>query len=854
MGRASRMSRSLSTSRAALAALGATGLGALLCGSSPATAPPASAGPGMARLPIVFEENRGQTDGAVKFVARAPGYTLFLQDDGAVFRLKPPRRRRSLRDSAFDRPSPEAVRRLSTPDRAAVVRLGLAGARRGRARGAGAEGGGVHYLKQRRVTAPAYRRAEFAGVYPGVDLVYYGSGGQVEYDFVVAPGADPAQVRLAPEGADRVALAADGRILLHAGNHVLAMERPVAYQDGPGGRSVVDSAYALDPRSREIRFRLGSYDPRRELVIDPIVRFASLFGGAGMDYGLAVAMDAQRNTYVAGYTESVDFPGAGAAGGDGDAYVMKVSADGQRVDYVVLLGGTGVDAALGVAVDPLGRALVCGFTDSANFPVVAAAQPALGGGMDAFVARLAADGSAIQYATYLGGAGSDGASRLAVDGAGRAYVTGFTASANFPNSPGAFQGQMAGDYDAFVTAIEADGSFLASTYLGGTDGDSGSGVRIHSDGSVYVGGSSDSGDFPTTAGTFRPDFRGGRFGDAFVVRLLGDLTGQLFGSYVGGTGSDSGAGIGLDPDGNVLVAGTTDSIDLMVAVPPVVPFHTAPQGGLDAYLCKLNPLGGFTYISYFGTTGDDVVRACALDSDLHPVSKAYLYGETDGGLTFPHTDPVQPPLLGASTPFLAKLHEHLFLIQPQLMCDYATQLGGFGDQSAGDMAIDAVGNIALTGDVFGADFPSWLPFDNRRPSTTTTQGFVMRMDDGYFTPGGRLAGPGRVNFGTVRSGTLNSRDLLIRNTHPSQPLAVKVVPPAIPLTLTNTLLAVVVPPRGQHRIRVNYVPQNLDALNGVIRVYSSDPTRPTLAIRVVGAVRPAPSGGGGGTAGSRRRR
>ncbi|HWS86861.1 MAG TPA: FG-GAP-like repeat-containing protein [Pyrinomonadaceae bacterium] len=384
---------------------------------------------GYGQLPLWFEANRGQTDGSVKFLARGSGYTLFLTERGAVLRLR-------------------AKAAEGEERRSGTLRLVMEGASRSpKVEGHDPLPGRSNYLRGReargwRTGVPTFGRVRYESVYRGIDAVYYGRQGRLEYDFVVAPGADPSRIRLRFDGARSTRVEENGDLVISTEVGDVRQQRPVAYQEFDGGRREVKAGYVLDKRGR-VRFDLGAYDRTRELVIDPVLVYSSYLGGADADTGTSIAVDAAGSAYVAGTTSSTDFPVTGGAlqtskGDFNDAFILKLSADGRSLVYATYLGGGGDEQCNAVAVDSAGNAYLGGFTASTDFPVTAGGfQTSKSGLGDAFLSKLNPSGTALVYSTYVGGAGSEQVSSIAVDAAGAAYVAGRTDSLDFANVAGA---------------------------------------------------------------------------------------------------------------------------------------------------------------------------------------------------------------------------------------------------------------------------------------------------------------------------------------------------------------------------------------------------------------------------------
>lgn len=405
-----------------------------------------------ARLPLSFEQNEGQTDAQVAFLARGAGSTLFLTRREAVLKLGAPGRE---------------------PD---VLRLRLAGGRRS-PRVVGLEPQTTrssyflgHDPSRWRPGVAHFGRVRYEQVYPGIDLVYYGRQSQLEFDFVVKPGADPRRIRLDFQGAERLEIDGAGDLLVHLRGGLLRQHKPVVYQERDGQREPVAGAYvAAGPR--RVAFQLGGYDTARPLVIDPVLAYSTYLGGSGSEFSGAVAVSTTGQPCVVGTTMSSDFPTANplqaSPAGSADVVVARLDATGSALVYSTFLGGSGNDFAQAVALDSAGNAYVVGHTASANFPTSSPLQGARSGATDGFVAKLSADGQSLAYSTYLGGSGLETASAVAVDGSGNAYVGGNTSSTDWPTaSP--LQLANAGGDDAFVAKLNGTGSALVySTYLGG---------------------------------------------------------------------------------------------------------------------------------------------------------------------------------------------------------------------------------------------------------------------------------------------------------------------------------------------------------------------------------------------------
>ena len=482
------------------------------------------------QMPLGFEANDGQTASPVKFTARGSGYSLFLTGNEAVLSLRD--EGRGMRDAkgtpSASHPSPC----IPYPSAAAVLRMKLLGAKHAAVVTGARKLAGVsnyfigHDPRHWRTGVARYGQVRYAGIYAGVDLVYYGNQRQLEYDFVVAPGADPHQIHLGFSGARRAQVDPCGNLVLHLKDSTVQWHKPIIYQNINGERKPVAGTYQLKTQNSKFKthtvsFRLAAYDHRQPLIIDPILSYSTYLGGNGADQANGIAVDSAGNAYITGQTASNAFPTLNplqaTGAGNTDAFVTKLDASGVLV-YSTYLGGSSADVANGIAVDSAGDAYITGQTNSSDFPIApssTAYQTTNAGGQDAFVTRLSADGAALIYSTYLGGSGNDGGNGIAVDSGGNAYVTGTTDSNNFS---GLLSLLFGGGTDVFVTKINPTGTATVySSYYGGSGNDSGNGIAVDSSGDAYIVGTTNSTNLPTnTSNNFRT-LSGGT--DAFVAEL-----------------------------------------------------------------------------------------------------------------------------------------------------------------------------------------------------------------------------------------------------------------------------------------------------------------------------------------------
>ena len=625
---------------------------------------------------VMFERNEGQTAPQVKFLARRGLDVVYLTGTQAVF---------SLTGAGGARSS---------------VRLSFAGSRAARAIEALEPfDGRVHYLSggaavPRTRDVRTFAKVRYAGVYRGIDLIYYSNHeGELEYDFVVAPGADPGAIGLRFEGTDRVALEEDGTLSIDSGGRTLRKRQPVAYQVLDGERRQVSAAYRLDRRGI-VRFVFGSYDRARPLVVDPVVLFSTYLGGpveSNPARRTAVAVDPLGNTYVAGQTSSLEFPTTLGAlqpvngGGDTwctncDGFVTKFSRTGAFV-YSTYLGGSAQEGVSAIAVDWYGHVYVGGYTNSGDFPTTPGAlrrscpeSPSRCSAGYSFVARLNLTGSALQYSTLV--APDSGVGSIAIDTAGRAIIGGGTCGA-FPTTAGAFQAVRQGYCDAFVAKLDAYGSALVyATYFGGGGDDALADIALDPSGAIYLIGETQSipTAFPLSANAFQRDCPRGSdlYADrcfiVFVAKLSADATALEYSTYLGGFGtpiaaiqgvSSNPGGIAVDAQGYAYVTGWAVTTDFPTTSGTLKPTTTTK----DAFVAKLSQDG--SALVYSTNLGGDVSTSgwdfglgfdYASDIQIDAAGNAYVVGVTATN-DFPLAgSPLHSSIVGEVDGFFAKLN------------------------------------------------------------------------------------------------------------------------------------------------------------------------------------------------------
>jgi hypothetical protein len=671
-------------------------------------------GVSITRFPLQFEPNVGQAPAGAEFIARR---------GREVFQIAP---------SWLAAPS---------------FRQRLVGANSSATgRGLAASSSVSNYLigndpTQWRTDVPNYRGVRYVDVYPSVDLIYSGQESSLAYQFVVRPGGNPADVRFALDGVDSVSAAA-GRLTAAIGDRTLVWDALQAFQVIDGKEVPVSASFRQDGDAG-YAFAVGAYDPSKPLVIDPtlVLDYSTYFGGSGTeDSALGIALDASDYVYLAGRTTSANFPTAGAfqpasAGGQ-DGYLVKLSPDATAIVFSTYFGGSGSDQANNVAVDGSGNVYAAGTTDSTNFPTANAYQAARAGSRDFFLAKFDAAGSTLAFSTYLGGTGTENfASDMKLDGSGNAYLSGVTASTNYPTVSPYQAAHAGGTSDVVVSKFSSAGSLTYSTYLGGSLSDgTGTNLAVDGAGNMYVSGSTSSVNFPTTAGAYQTSLVGGT--DDFLTKIDAAGATLSFSTYFGGSGNDSPVGAAgtpvVAPDGSVYISGFTESTNLPVTADAFQPVHAADgAGGRDTFVSRFSSDGtALLYSTYFGgNAGDNASRGMALEGGR--LTLAFQTVSTD----LPVQDAVQASFGGgAADAYVARF-------QPgQSDLTFGTYLGGTGSDIPFGLAISNDHGVVVVGTTGSANFPTTAGVVQPSPSTLS-DAFITKILSPQAGAGPQYAAP-----------------------------------------------------------------------------------------------------------------
>jgi len=640
----------------------------------------------LAKLQIPFIANQGQSDKEMKFYARTFAGTVFVTEAGEL---------------VYSLPKVEGKERV----KAVVLKEELIGGRVTEVKGEDQAITKLNYFKgndrskwQRNI--PAYDVVSLGEVYEGVEVKLKAYGNNVEKLFYVKPGAKPETIKVRLSGRKEIKVNQNGELEVETKEGTVRFSKPVAFQEQAGKKEFVEAAYAI--HGNEYGFKVADYDRARQLVIDPILA-ATFLGGSNEDHVRVVVPDSIGNVYVAGFTNSADFPGVGPGSPDstlvfGEGFVARLNSDLSSILAASFLGGSLEERANALALDSVGNVYVAGGTISSDFPGIGpgSADNTFPEGNGGFVVKLNSDLNSILKATFLrGGAGT----ALALDSTGNVYVTGETVSSDFPGiGPGSADATFDGGREGFVAKLNSNlSSILAATFLGGNRNESPFALTLDATGNVYVAGFTGSSDFPGVGpGSADDAFAGGEVGDeGFVAKLNSDLSSILAATFVGGHSGDAVVALALDSTGNVYVAGVTRSFDF----PGVGPGSAASAfvGPDEGFVAKLNSdLSSILAATFLGgsSLGGDLVSALALDG-----TGVYV-GSAEGGENF-----------------VAKLRSDLSSILATIFLRL---------NSVFTLALDSGGNIYLAGETLDV-FPG-MGSASADGISRGLEGFVAKLD------------------------------------------------------------------------------------------------------------------------------
>lgn len=669
-------------------------------------------------LPLTFEANRGQTDAQVKFVSRGKGYSAFLTAGGMVLSLRP--------SGVVGAPKSSIAAARKSQPKNTVVQFKLVGAAQNAAVvGEDLQPGRVNYFlgnnpAKWHTSVPTYGQVRYKNVYPGIDLLYYGNHRQLEYDFAVSPKANAGLIKFEIQGASQLQLDEAGDLVLKTTNGDLHFEKPVVYQQSNSLRVPVAGGYVLEDATH-VAFHVAEYDSSKPLVIDPVLLYSTYVGGSGDDDPTGIAVDSTGAVYISGFTDSSDFPLAtlGALASDSThVFVAKLDPTGSNLVYADYLGGNNSDYGYALTLDSSNNVYVTGSTGSSDFPVVSAYQAMYPGSFNGFVTKISASGASLLYSTYLGGNGSDQPAAIALDGSGDMVVGGNTTSTNFPvanayqTAGAANAGGLTGNY-GFLTKFSADGSSLIySTYFGGSSNqalDCGGSpcwpepysaiyaLAVDGSGNAYVTGATNTYDFPASETAYlatNTTQQNATIGFVSKFSSAGALAYSTYFYESSGSLTNVNA-IAVDSLGSAYITGAALSDGT---------FPVTSSSICDPEAQTINCSYGF--VTKFDATGSTLLYSTFLgvNNSANPVAialdvnnDAYVLGSTSSS-TFSNVNGIETYTDGNDS--------LLIEIDPTGSSQlFATYLGGSGDENAAALALDAQGNIYVTGNTDSSDLP-----------------------------------------------------------------------------------------------------------------------------------------------------
>jgi len=679
------------------------------------------------KIPLAFTANYGQLDSRVKFTTRSGGTTMFFTQEGTTFLFS-----RETEASRNNRAGSTPVKgTIPAKDGISVdnkpgneyeyyaLKLHFLGAN------TNPEVNGEYRLPWNNnyfigrnpdnwhTDVPNYSKIRVNNIYDGIDLVYYGGKNIIKYDFLVKPGANPDDVLLKYDfgdflGNELLKINSNNELEIKTPLGNLLEGKPYSYQIINGNNIEIDVQYEIVNLSENIyKFSIGKYNRAHPLVIDPVLCYSSLLSGEKVDEGHSIAVDFAGNTYITGFTKSIDFPTTPGAydttlnGYKEDVFVTKLNSSGSKLIYSTYIGADGLDKGYGIVVDTECYAYITGVTYSDSFPTTLNAFDAShNGNFDVFITKLNSEGNALIYSTFLGGSDSDEGNSITIDASGNVYVTGYTKSDDFSTTTDAYDEDYNENQDVFVSKLDPSKSdslsLLYSTYLGGRGNDEGESITVDASGNVYVTGYTFSIDFPTTT-----DKEQNGNQDVFVSKLDPSKSGSLsllYSTYLGGSGSDVGNSITVDASGNVYVTGYTFSINFPTTT------DKEQNGNEDVFVSKLDPSKSdslsLLYSTYLGGSTEDI----GIGITVNTVGCVYIIGYTHSG-NFPTTpDAFQKNHKGG------KYDVFMSMLDPSksdsLSLLYSTYLGGSKEDRGHDITLDANGGVYITGKTFSNDFPT----------------------------------------------------------------------------------------------------------------------------------------------------
>lgn len=799
------------------------------------------------RLPITFEENEGQAGSGVRFLARPSGELVLLEDQQAVLVAGVPAGKNKMTGKAM-RFTKVRVKFSGANKRPTVVPMEL-------------QTSVSNYLlgndpAKWHTRLKQYAKVAYKELYPGIDLVFYGNQRHLEHDFVVAPNADYRQIALRISSGGKLRMEADGSVHAGAEGGEIIFSRPKIYQHKGGQEVLVSGGFQLK-NAHELGFRIGSYDKSEPLIIDPVLSYSTYIAGSQGDLATAIATDQDGSAYVTGLTFSADFPLVGAwqsncknCQGAADVFVTKVNPSGTGLVFSTFLGGSNYDQGNSIAVDSAGNVVVGGNTSSPDFPTknpLLTAFPV--NQTEGFITSLSADGSALNFSTFVGGNGGASVAGVTTDGQNQVYATGGTDSSDFPVTPATNVIGVAPAYpldDLFVIKLNPAGQIVFATTIGPDPQQqqfnnifvpaSGTNIVVDAEHNIYLAGAASQG-FPVTPGAWQTNYIGpppdcGSCTMAFAAKMKPDGSGFTYATYLGGSGGDQVAGLAVDDTGNAFLLGNTSSTDFPVTAGA---FSATPA---LAFVTKLNASGSaLLYSTYLGGTpsfggGFSLARGIAINAG----GEAYVTGFTNSP-DFPLKNPIQtviPPDPfggGGITTYVTKFNA----AGNQIL--FSTLFSGsVGTQAAGIVLGPTNGpeSVIVTGVAFGPDLPTTpgafqTTVAPAPPNSEVSHAFVTKFDLATAAPAVCLSQSALFFSATVNTDSYPT-PLTVTNCG-NATLEISPVGVTGPFKETDTCQAAVAP-GGSCTISVIFHPTEHGQVTGSLTLSSNVPLKPmTIAMQ-----------------------
>jgi len=649
-------------------------------------------------LQIPFIENKGQIKGeSVKYYAKTFGGAVFVTKDGKL---------------VYSLPKFETKEKV----KGWVIKESLVGASISNVKGEEEAVTKVSYFKGKdpskwRRGISTYNLVSVGEVYKKIELKLKAYGKNVEKLFYVKAGANPESIKIKVEGAKSLKINEAGELEVETGLGVIKFTKPSAYQEINGKRVEVAAAYTLLSNPQYVYgFKVGSYDKKETLIIDPLLA-STFIGGSSGDYGLSIALDGGGNVYIIGETYSSDYPTTPGAYNEShnrrDVFVSKLNSSLSSLLASTFIGGSNDDRGQSIALDGGGNVYITGYTHSSNYPTTSGAyDESHNGSYDVFVSKLNSSLSSLLASTFIGGGDFDYGQSIALDGGGNVYITGHTSSSDYPTTPGAYDESFNGAcdvfieifkcaYDVFVSRLDSSlSSLLASTFIGGSGGDYGYSIALDGDGNVYITGETESSDYPTTPGAYKENYNGGAC-DVFVSRLDSSLSSLLASTFIGGSGGDYGRSIALDGGGNVYITGWTSFSDYPTTSGA---YDESFNGAYDVFVSKLNSsLSTLLASTFIGGGSLDYGNSIALDGDRN----VYIIGWTWSS-NYPTTSGAYDESYngGDYDVFVSKLDSSLSSLLA------STFIGGGSLDYGNSIALDGDRNVYITGYTYSSNYPT----------------------------------------------------------------------------------------------------------------------------------------------------